>query len=101
MKKITAIFLFLNLVTLPFSHAALPKVEKGKALPSDIFVELNKVINPAVVNISTETKPKIRQNSPWGGGPSSDPMEELLRQFFGGGLGGQSIQPRSSFSLGK
>jgi serine protease Do len=84
------------------AFAKLPLVEDGKPLPSNLFVELNKTVNPAVVNISTETKPKAYGQNPWGGSaPSEDPMEELLRQFFGGGMSGGQMQPRSpSFSLG-
>jgi len=82
--------------------AKLPKVENGKPLPSNLFIELNKKVNPAVVNISTETKPRAYGQNPWGGGGSSgDPMEELLKQFFGGGTGGgRQMQQRPSFSLG-
>jgi len=96
-------FTFFILVFTSSAYAKLPTVKDGQPLPSNLFVELNKVINPTVVNISTETKPKAYGQNPWGGGaPSGDPMEELFRQFFGGGMGGGGqMQPRSpSFSLG-
>lgn len=96
--------LILSIFILTVSSSALaklPQVEDGKPLPSNLFIELNKKVNPAVVNISTETKPKSYGQNPWGGGNSGDPMEELLKQFFGGGMGGGQMQPRSpSFSLG-
>jgi len=92
-------FLILNLSSA--AYAKLPTVKEGQPLPSNLFVELNKKVNPAVVNISTETKPKVYRNNPWGGNaPAEDPMEELFRQFFGGRMGGGQVQPRPSFSLG-
>ncbi|MGE3388331.1 MAG: serine protease MucD, partial [Bdellovibrionales bacterium] len=39
----------------------LPKLKEGAPLPHDLFVRMNKVINPAVVNISTTYLPKQRQ----------------------------------------
>lgn len=79
------------------TQAKLPKVVAGQPLPSDIFVELSKKINPTVVNISTRTEPKYlnRRN-----GQYMDPMEELLRQFFGGGRGGLQMPQSRPHSLG-
>jgi len=98
MKKTFYLSIILTIFCLStnIAQAKLPKVEAGKPLPSNIFIELNKTVNPAVVNISTETKPKIlrRRGGSFG---SSDPMEELLRQFFGGGA---PMQTRPGYSLG-
>lgn len=58
----------------------IPKVEPGKPLPSDLFIELAKNVNPTVVNISTKITPKFMGQS---GNQLSNPMEELLEQFFG------------------
>ena len=80
--------------------AKLPVVRAGQPLPSNLFVELNKKVNPAVVNISTETKPRYYRQSPRGNSQSVDPMEELFRQFFGGGMGGGQSQSRPSSALG-
>lgn len=96
--------LVLTLVLL-FSSPALskiPSVEPGKPLPSDLFVELNKAVNPAVVNISTEIKPKPLRNYGGRSFQSGDPMEELLKQFFGGGMGqgGIPMRSRPAYSLG-
>ena len=80
------------------AYAKLPLVEQGKPLPSNIFIELNKVVNPAVVNISTEIKPKTIGRRR---GLQGDPIEELFRQFFGGGIpGGIPMKAKPSYSLG-
>ncbi|HRO66953.1 MAG TPA: trypsin-like peptidase domain-containing protein, partial [Pseudobdellovibrionaceae bacterium] len=51
-----------------------PSLKAGDALPSNIFVELAKAINPGVVNISTSAIPKNVQR---------DPMLEMLERFYG------------------
>jgi serine protease Do len=53
----------------------------GEPLPANLFVELAKAINPAVVNISTKTMPKFRGGLR-GRGPQ-DPLLEMLEQFYG------------------
>jgi hypothetical protein len=44
---------------LPAGNAQLPKspIRAGDPLPANLFIELNKVINPTVVNISTSQTP--------------------------------------------
>lgn len=53
-----------------------PKLKLSEPLPGNLFVELAKAINPAVVNISTTALPK---NMP----RSRDPMLEMLEQLYG------------------
>ncbi|AFY02407.1 trypsin-like peptidase domain-containing protein [Bdellovibrio bacteriovorus] len=53
-----------------------PKMNLNAALPGNLFVELAKAINPAVVNISTTAIPK---NSP----RMRDPMLDMLEQLYG------------------
>ncbi len=53
-----------------------PKMKLNDPLPSNLFVELAKAINPAVVNISTTALPK---NSP----RMRDPMLDMLEQLYG------------------
>jgi serine protease Do len=48
-----------------------PKLNLSPALPANLFVELGRVINPAVVNISTTAIPK---NNP----RMRDPMLDML-----------------------
>ncbi len=72
------IFIFLSLYFTQI-EGKLPKVIKGAPLPSNIFVELSKMINPLVVNISTTTI--LRQN------PLSnyydDPFSFFLKRYYG------------------
>ncbi|WP_413586774.1 trypsin-like peptidase domain-containing protein [Bdellovibrio sp. HCB274] len=53
-----------------------PKLNLSASLPANLFVELSKAINPAVVNISTSAIPK---NMPRG----RDPMLDMLEQMYG------------------
>ena len=59
--------------------AQLPDVKKGEPLPSNIFVELNKVVNPAVVNINTSQAPRQRMRP-------NDPNSLFFEYFFGPGF---------------
>lgn len=52
-----------------------PVLKLSDPLPANLFVELGKAINPAVVNISTSIIPHGRQYN--------DPMTEMLEQFYG------------------
>ena len=53
-----------------------PKMNFTEPLPANAFVELAKIINPAVVNISTSVIPRQRQLR-------RDPMMEMLERFYG------------------
>lgn len=52
-----------------------PPMKLGEPMPANLFIELARVINPAVVNISTSKIPEGRS--------ANDPMLELLQQFYG------------------
>ncbi len=52
-----------------------PVLKLSDPLPANLFIELGKAINPAVVNISTSVIPKGRMYR--------DPMQEMLEQFYG------------------
>lgn len=67
-----------------------PVLKLGSPLPENLFVELARVINPAVVNISTSTTPKGRM--------MNDPMLELLEQFYGRRF--QMPKPKPQTALG-
>lgn len=54
----------------------LPTLKLSDPLPANLFVELAKAINPAVVNISTSVISKGRR-------AQQDPMLEMLEQFYG------------------
>lgn len=77
MKKNIFVFIFFYV---SFSIAQVPQkpapiLKLNDPLPGNLFVELAKAINPAVVNISTSVIPKGRQ--------FRDPMLEMLEQFYG------------------
>ncbi len=81
MKKLFfATFLSLSLAVPAYANKELPKtppkLNLGEALPANLFVELAKAINPAVVNISTTAIPK---NNP----RLRDPMLDMLEQLYG------------------
>jgi serine protease Do len=54
-----------------------PTMKLSDPLPGNLFVELGRVINPAVVNISTLAVPKMSNYM------QRDPMLEMLEQFYG------------------
>jgi len=52
-----------------------PAMKLGDPLPANLFVELARVINPAVVNISTSAIARTQMGR--------DPMMDLFEQFYG------------------
>jgi serine protease Do len=66
--------------------STLPKIKGNDPLPANLFIELAKVVNPAVVNIYTTYLPKGRPfpGRERGGGPNQgDPFFDLFQQFMG------------------
>lgn len=51
-------------------------MKMGDPLPGNAFVELNKLVNPAVVNISTTQRQRMQR-------PNQDPYFDMLEQLFG------------------
>ncbi|HEY8270692.1 MAG TPA: trypsin-like peptidase domain-containing protein [Pseudobdellovibrionaceae bacterium] len=82
MKKLFVALISLSLVTgLNLTYAQIPQktppaMKLSEPLPGNLFVELGRVINPAVVNISTLAIPKMNNLQ-------RDPMLEMLEQFYG------------------
>jgi serine protease Do len=72
-----------------------PNLKLGEPLPANLFVELAKAVNPAVVNISTSTTPKYR-NQPG----HRDPFMEMLEQFYGFRMMPQNSRPQQSLGTG-
>lgn len=64
----------LSLTTAEANKVELPIIKPGDPIPANAFIELAKLVNPAVVNISTSVRPK-RQGR--------DPLFEMLEQFYG------------------
>ncbi len=63
-----------------------PTLKLTEPLPGNLFVELARVINPAVVNISTSQTPRGRT--------TRDPMLELFEQFYGAPMVPRNNRPR-------
>ena len=80
MKSWLILVLILNLILPQMALTqnltkALPTLKLSDPLPANLFIELGKVINPTVVNISTSVIPTGRRGQ--------DPMLEMLEQFYG------------------
>lgn len=71
--------------TLPAAKTepALDPKKLSDPLPANLFIELSKLINPAVVSIFSSQTPAMLSR----GGMGNDPMEDLFEQFFGGQFG--------------
>lgn len=52
-----------------------PPMKLGDPMPANLFAELSRIINPAVVNISTSIIPRGRR--------MRDPMMDMLEQLYG------------------
>lgn len=90
MKKFTRTFLSLSLAAavglLVFNGSATsaqipqknpPAMKLNDPMPSNLFVELGKIINPTVVNIATLAIPKTYR------GGQRDPLLDMLEQLYG------------------
>lgn len=85
--------LFMN-VTVAHSQTP-PKLKLGDPLPANLFVELSKALNPTVVNISTTSIPKQRQQLR--GRPPGDPFQGFFEQFMNPNA---PITPQQSLGTG-
>lgn len=74
----------------------LPKLKDSDPLPANLFVNLAKAVNPAVVNIYTTYLPKGRRMMD----PYRDPFFDLFEQFMGPGGGGGFGQAAPQQALG-
>jgi serine protease Do len=93
MKKIIfSLFAGLMIATAaPFAFAqrAAPTLKLGDPLPGNLFVELARAVNPAVVNISTKVRPRQAQMY-------RDPFFDMLEQMYGlHGIPAQPQQPNT------
>lgn len=79
--------LFAQLSPTQWSTKPPPAMKLADPLPSNLFVELAKIINPTVVNISTSAVPRGRSGM-------RDPMLDLLEQFYGARPRPQNNRPR-------
>ncbi len=63
------------------AQKAVPEIKKGDPLPENLFIELAKIINPAVVNISTAQAPRRPQRFQHPGMPQ-DPLFDFFERFM-------------------
>ena len=56
-----------------------PNLKLGEPMPGNLFIELAKAVNPAVVNISTSAMPRQLRR---------DPFWDQFQEFYGGPFGG-------------
>jgi serine protease Do len=73
----------------------IPKVKPGEPLPANLFIELAKAVNPAVVNVFTTYLPRQRPIPD----PQRDPFFDLFEQFLGP-QGGGPTRPQQSLGTG-
>ncbi|MCU1256002.1 MAG: Peptidase Do [Candidatus Angelobacter sp.] len=72
----------------------LPAMQSPQQL-SNTFGQVATAVEPAVVNVSTESTPKVRRRGnnrnrgQRGGNGSEDPFQDFFDRFFGGQQGGQ------------
>lgn len=99
LRVLMAALLALPMISLPSAHAtSLSEIEKDAPLPANRFVELAKLVNPAVVNISTTSIPTQR---PYPGRRQQDPFFDLFEQFMNPYYGmPQQQQPQQSLGTG-
>lgn len=96
LASITAVFAALMVMSTAF--AELPKVKPGDPLPANLFIELAKLVNPAVVNIYTTYLPK---GQPFAfQDQTGDPFFDLFQQFMGPGGRQNPYESQPSQSLG-
>jgi len=83
----------------PLIHKAHAVSAKSMPLGSNIFVEIAKKQNPAVVNISTKAKRRVRvpRTPKAPRGPGQDPFQDFYDRFFGDR---DRKQPRSGMGSG-
>lgn len=102
MKKLTVRLALVALTVFSFQplHAqksVAPVLKFGDPLPANAFVELAKLINPAVVNISTTTLPKQQPRRP---GYGRDPFFDMLEEMYGLRMNPGMAKPQQALGTG-
>lgn len=91
MKKIFLILLFSPLL-MAQQKKELPLLKFGEPLPANAFIELAKVVNPAVVNISTTA---MSARGMGGNRGPRDPFFDMLEELYGLRMQQQQQMPQS------
>ncbi|HEX4923377.1 MAG TPA: trypsin-like peptidase domain-containing protein [Bdellovibrionales bacterium] len=83
MKFFMALVSLIALSTQPALAQKSPALKAGDSMPINLFVELGKLVNPAVVNISTAQR--VQRRPPRGGYPGvpNDPFWHFFEEFMG------------------
>ncbi len=92
--RLLFIFVFI-LATAQAETVNIPKVKAGEPLPANLFIELAKAVNPAVVNVFTTYLPRDRRALD----PRRDPFFDMFEQFMGPQQYGQGM-PQQSLGTG-
>lgn len=71
--------------------AKAPALKYGDPMPTNLFVELGKALNPAIVNISTSALQR---------GMARDPQLDMLERFFGGPISPRPRNPSKPTPVG-
>ncbi len=97
----------LGLALAIISPSLLAKTEPVSSIVDEVnvndgFSSLVKAVKPAVVNISTTSRPKVSSKSPRYGNRQNDDLDEFMRRFFGDQFGqnGPSPRTRETHALG-
>ncbi len=95
-KLIAAITIALAIVASPLMAKTDPVSSLvGEVNVNDGFSNLVKAVKPAVVNISTTSRPKLSSNTPRYGNRQSDELDEFMRRFFGDQYGQSNRSPKT------
>lgn len=93
--RVALLLSIVTISTLSFKSYPTSDVQDPAALPTEIFVKLAKVINPAVVNISTTQAIQFQNFSGF-----NDPILEFFHQFQGIHPRQQKVKPIHSLGTG-
>ena len=101
-KIVNTLFVLIAALSIP---AWAEKLDMSEALPKNLFIELGRRVNPAVVNISTtQILHSGRGNSGGFGYPGmpmpNDPFRQFFEEFMGPQGGGQQAPEEKVQSLG-
>lgn len=89
-------FVFVLALSFLANPASAQKTMKpGEPLAANAFVELAKLVNPAVVNISTSVLPRRPSR-----GTNQDPFFDMLEQFYGFRMAPQQSRPQTALGTG-
>jgi serine protease Do len=93
MKKFFCCFLITTFFFFS-ANSQVPISKPSDPLPANAFIELAKIVNPAVVNISTKVLPKKMNRG------QRDPFFDMLEQFYGLQMQPQQARPQTALGTG-